>query len=185
MKYIKFAVLAALVLFAYLYFFVFPPECRADIYHFMLLVGGAAGLYFAWIRIQVADKNYRQDRFRIGAELLSSSEQYSGKVAGVAILADLLKRHPSEFGYYAMKAFEAVLRYPPRYGGGANVGCVDYQSVDTVEIAKTINELGNEFGEYKDKINLLDGDPFIDDKGKIKPNPKHPDYVLVDKKIWR
>ena len=78
-----------------------------------------------------------------------------------------------------------MLRYPPRYGGGANVGRVDYQSVDTVEIAKTINELGNEFGEYKDKINLLDGDPFIDDKGKIKPNPKHPDYVLVDKRIWK
>ena len=185
MKYLKFAVLAASVLFAYLYFFVFPPECRTDIYHFMLLVGGAAGLYFAWIRIQVADKNYRQDRFRIGAELLSSSKQYSGRVAGVAILADLLKRHPSEFGYYAMKAFEAVLRYPPMYASGAeHAGHVDYQSVDTVEIAKTINGLGNEFSKYKDKIDLLEGGPFIDDKGKIKPNPKHPDYVLVDKRVW-
>ncbi len=186
MKYLKFAVLAALVLFAYLYFFVFPTECRTDIYHFILLVGGGAGLYFAWIRIQVADKNYRQDRFRIGAELLSSSKEYSGRVAGIAILADLLKRHPSEFGYYSMKAFEAVLRYPPIYGSGAkHAGHIDYQSVDIVEIAKTINGLGNEFREYKDKIDLLAGGPFTYDKGKIKPNPKHPDYVLVDKKIWR
>ena len=101
-----------------------------------------ASAYGAW-RATIKTLKHRQ--FDTAAARLKSvgtpgNWSYVTRTAAIATLAKLAKDHPKDFDEPVMRAFEAFLSFPPRYGQHSeNERQVDYTSRDTVAIVETIN----------------------------------------------
>lgn len=145
------------------------------------VLGTVGGVIALW-RSAIANKNLRQERYRIGAELLCSEKSYVGRTSGATVLAKLSADYPEEFDFNVAKTFEAILQYPPCYGKGAqHEGRVDYHSSDTVIVIGALNSRNKKYREMH-RVELPGFSPFIvTGEGKVKPNPQHPDYALSKK----
>ena len=98
-------------------YWVCPSQAHRQVYEFTLLVGGVIGLLFAYWRCHTADKNRKQEQYRIGSALLDlRNRHYVERVAGAARLSDLVKEDPKQYDVRVMKAFEAFLAFPPGFG---------------------------------------------------------------------
>lgn len=167
---------------------MWPPPENERFRDSVLLVGGTFGLWFGCWRCITADENLKQERYRIGSELLNwKNHDYVSRVAGAATLAELARTDPKNYDAKVMKAFEAFLTFPPKFGSQIEKhreGEIDYESQDTVEIVRAINErTRGQRGRYR--ISLPRRAPFLvvdsdnEDGHKpdnVEPNPHHPDY---------
>ena len=162
----------------------FKSPVRHEFYEYMIIIGGLVGIIFAYWRCKTADENFKQDRYRIGSELLDMHGPYAARVAGAATLAALAKKDPSQYDARVMKAFEAYLAFPPVYGGqigGHQKGKVDYKSRDTEEVVRAINARTRR-QRKRYRVVLPQFSPFIVTRnGDVKGNPKHPDYQEWEK----
>ena len=151
------------------------------IYYCGILVLGALGLFFAWRRLGIADRNARQEKFRLGAELVGRSGEanYVGRVAGARILAQLLKEYPKEFNEIMLEPFEAFLQFPPTYGKGAVFERrIDYFSLDTQIIKDALNGRDRKI-KKKHLVRLPGETPFtVNEHGDVLADSRHPDYCL-------
>ncbi len=141
----------------------------------LALVGGGIALW----RSMIANRNLRQERFKVGAELLSYGQNYIGRTAGAAILAKLISEHPKEFDFPVTRTFEGILEHPARYQGSPGnphvPSKVDYFSPDTVIIVKALNARKIKYRK-KHPLRLSAGGPFISNRDSIvEPNYTHPD----------
>ena len=157
-----------------------PKIVREDVYHFALFFGGWVGILLAYWRCVTADKNLKQDRYRVGAELLDTrNRNYAARVAGAATLAELAKQDPQHYADVVARAFAAFLAYPPRYDGGPNNGKIDFQSQDTVVAKDALNEIvssGALNSSGKCSIFFPEDAPFRFEDGVVKSHQDHPDH---------
>ena len=157
------------------------PQYRKEIYQFTLLLGGAFGLVFAFWRCITADNSLKQERYRIGSELLDTKHNdYAARVAGVTTLAALAREDLKNYDTIVMKAFEAFLAFPPGFGspiGDHKKGDIDYKSRDTEEIVKAINfRTRKQRDGYRIKLPCYA--PFVvTDTGDVEANPEHSSYL--------
>ena len=124
-----------------------------------LVVAGIIGVLFAWWRARIADrqaratelqsktaeKNHLNEQFKSGVELFTRSEGSAGgnlvtRVGGAATLAEMARLYPHILHVRVMNLFATFLRYnPSRYGGGPDVGKIDFDSPDNREIVDAID----------------------------------------------
>jgi len=104
---------------------------------------GFGGLGFAGWRCVIADQNLLQERLRMGMELLrQGQEHYAARVAGAAILSDILCNACSKrYDETILRAFEAHLFAPSVFGGdivGHQKDETDYESRDTYVVVSAL-----------------------------------------------
>ena len=99
---------------------------------------------------------------------------YFTRTAAIASLAKLAKDYPKDYDEPVMRAFEALLSFPPRYGKKAEKeGQVDYTSRDTVAIMQTINNRPKKWRKAY-SISLPPDRPFrVTNEGDVEPNPDY------------
>ena len=142
------------------------------------------GAFATW---KSAQKTLRHKQYETAAAHLRNVEQSRGwnyvtRTAAIAALAKLAKDHPEDYDEPVMRAFEAFLSFPPRYGRNAEKeGEVDYTSRDTVAITDTINERPRGWltwwGWQKAyAIDIPPDRPFrVTQNGKVEQNPDYDD----------
>ena len=147
------------------------------IYQAVIVVGAPLGLWLAYRRCRTADHNLEQEKFRIGSELLDIERRdYAARVAGAAILAELSKENPEKYTRLAMKAFEAFLEFPPRFGHGHFLANrTDYGSRDALEIVRAINRRSRREKAAYPSISLSERSPFRIQDDKVTGDPDHED----------
>ena len=180
-------VIASIFLLALVWAYWDWSHLRTDIYQFTLMVGGAFALGLAYWRSSTADSNLKQDQFRIGSELLDTRSPYVSRVAGAAILAQLVKEDPDNYHIIVMKAFEGFLEYPPRYGSGKErAGKIDFLSRDTLEVVRAINTRSKKLRElYCLELPCSEYAPFmINGNGDVEPNYVHKDFDAYIQEQW-
>ena len=107
----------------------------------LFVAGVVAALIGAW-RCRIADRSLRQERYRLGAEMLDLRESsYVARVAGAASLAALARTDPSNYEELVVKTFGAFIAYPPAFRDEDEDGVryTDYGSQDTVVIVSFLN----------------------------------------------
>lgn len=127
-------------------------------------------------------KTLRHKQYETAANLILSGDQRSGgwkyvtRTAAVAALAKLAKDYPKDYDEPVMRAFEAFLSFPPRYGrNAAKEGQVDYTSRDTVAVVQTINRRARKQRQAY-PISLPPDRPFrVTAAGDVEPNPDYTD----------
>ena len=132
----------------------------------------------AFIGVKATLKTLRHKQYETAANMLSSEGglRHFTRTAAIGSLAKLAKDHPKEYDEPVMRAFEALLSFPPRYGQNAEkVGQVDYTSPDTVAIVQTIN--GRTWKHRRSYRIVLPPDrPFrVTKDGGVEPNPDYED----------
>ena len=176
--------ISCLIVLVLLVYWKLPSEFRPSFYELSVIVGGVLGICLAWWRCRTADKNFKQERYRIGSELLDMDRPYAARVAGAAILAELAKEDPNQYDATVMKAFEAYLAFPPVYSG--QIGChkrgkVDYKSRDTEEVVRAINARTTR-QRKRYCVVLPKFAPFtVTENGGVEGNPEHADYKEWEK----
>ena len=129
-------------------------------------------------------KTLRHKQYETAANLILSGDHRSGgwmyvtRTAAVAALAKLAKDYPKDYDEPVMRAFEAFLSFPPRYGINAKKeGQVDYTSRDTVAIVQTINDRSKKQREAY-PISLPPDRPFrVTAEGGVERNPDYEEPV--------
>ena len=102
---------------------------------FITAVVAVGGVALTW---KSAQRTLRHRQYETAAAQLNTMHEqrplnYVVRTAAIATLAKLAKDHPKDFDEPVMRAFEAFLSFPPRYGENAEKqGQVDYTSRDTV-----------------------------------------------------
>ena len=148
---------------------------REDIYHFALFFGGGIGLLLAYWRSVTGDKNLKQEKYRLGAELLDTrNRDYSARVAGATTLADLAVEDPEYYGTRISTVFAAFLAYPPCYSRGPKHGKIDFQSQDTVVVREALNKIIK--SGKSGQVFFPEDAPFIIEGDMVICNQKHPDH---------
>lgn len=152
---------------------------------FFGLIGGGIGLYFAWWRCKTADQNLLRERCQMGMELLSlNPERYIARVAGATILSDILDSPATEYDHSILRAFEAFLAYPPRFGGDGEThkNPTDYESRDTIIVMIALRRYAKK--PFAQPMRSLHEDSiFIITRNTVKPNEEHRFYKLwIEKK---
>ena len=158
-------------------------------YQVFVIVGGVAALIFAARRIQIAEKNLRQEHFKIAGELLGPKDHgYASRVAGAVMMAKIARDDPDNYEQAVMRAFEAFLEHPPRYAkirvnqiGVAlenQEKMIDYESRDTMAIIEAIRERTPEQRRVYPKFTLSAEAPFVlwEDGKHIMCNWAHSSY---------
>ena len=79
---------------------------------------------------EIAWDTLKNTQFRTGAELLGSQEMVV-RLAGIAILTDMMQRHPPDYHVRVMRLFAAFLTYPPKRPGTEEIA---FDSPDVLEI---------------------------------------------------
>ena len=141
-------------------------------------VGGAVGA--ALLGMKAALKTLRHRQYETAAKMIQLENHSSGegnyftRTAAIAALAKLAKDYPKDYDEPVMRAFEAFLSFPPRYGRNAEKeGQVDYTSRDTVAIVQTINKRAREQRKAY-PISLPPDRPFrVTAEGDVEPNPDY------------
>ncbi len=142
------------------------------------------GAFLTW---RSAEKTLRHKQYETAAAQLQDvntpgSLNYVTRTAAIATLAKLAKDHPEDYDEPVMRAFEAFLSFPPRYGKNAKKeNQVDYTSRDTVAITDAIN--GRPKGWWRGEcwqkayaIGLPPDRPFrVTQDGKVECNPDYED----------
>lgn len=158
-------------------------RCAVEILEWIFQNGVAIGAVFAaYFGAMATLKTLRHKQYETAANMLSPSDHSSGgwnyvtRTAAIGSLAKLAKDHPKDYDEPVMRAFEAFLSFPPRYGRNAEKeGQVDYTSPDTVAIVQTINSRV-EKQRKACSISLPPDRPFrVTDDGKVERNPDYRD----------
>ena len=139
---------------------------------------GAVGAAFLGVRATL--KTLRHSQYETAAKMIQTGHHQSGgwnyvtRTAAIATLAKLAKDYPKDYDEPVMRAFEAFLSFPPRYGRNAEKeGQVDYTSRDTVAIVQTINQRSRKQREAY-SISLPPDRPFrVNGKGDVERNPDY------------
>lgn len=129
-------------------------------------------------------KTLRHKQYETAANLIMSGDHRSGgwmyvtRTAAVAALAKLAKDYPKDYDEPVMRAFEAFLSFPPRYGRNATKeGQVDYTSRDTIAIVQTINQRSSKQRKAY-PISLPPDRPFrVTAEGGVERNPDYEEPV--------
>ena len=113
-------------------------------------------------------------------ELLRHSPgNYAARVAGVAILSDILCNTRSKrYDEAILRSFEAHLFSPARFGGdlaGHQKGEVDYESRDTYVVVNALIQY-KQRGESLRFIELPPDSIFTITPDTVEPNEDRPDY---------
>ena len=141
-----------------------------------------AGAVLTWRSAQktLKHKQYETAAAQLRGVSTPGSWNYVTRTAAIATLAKLAKDHPNDYDEPVMRAFEAFLSFPPRYGQNAKKqGKVDYTSRDTVAITDTINERPKGWWTWRGwqkayAIDLPPCRPFrVTRDGKVEPNPDY------------
>lgn len=144
------------------------------------LLGGVVGLCFAGWRCWIANRALLRQRCQMGLELLSlNSERYTARVAGASILSELLDNNSTEYDSSILRAFEAFLFSPPRFGmdlGKHKEGETDYESRDTFLIVRALNRYACK-KNAQPMLQLPCGLVFRISETTVEPNPHHPHYA--------
>lgn len=143
-------------------------------------IGAIGAVGAAFLGVKATLKTLRHSQYETAAKMIHSGDHRSGgwnyvtRTAAIATLAKLAKDYPDDYDEPVMRAFEAFLSFPPRYGRNAeNEGQVDYTSRDTVAIVQTINKRVRKQREAY-PISLPPGRPFrITAEGDVEPNPDY------------
>ena len=146
-----------------------------------IAVGGA---FLTW---KSAQKTLRHKQYETASAQLRSVStaghwNYVTRTAAIATLAKLAKDYPKDYDEPVMRAFEAFLSFPPRYGTNAvKEGQVDYTSRDTVAIVDAINDRPKGWCRWGTwvkayAIKLPPRRPFrVTDHGGVERNPNYYD----------
>ena len=153
-------------------------------YQAFIIVGGIAAFFLALKRIKIAEKNLRQEHFKIAGELLASKDHgYASRVAGVVMMAKIARKDPSNYERPVMRAFEAFLTYPPKYsdiylneGGTKQERMIDYESRDTVTIIEAIRERTRKQRSLYNFVLPIEAPFILLDKKHIIGNSANPSY---------
>ena len=145
------------------------------------IIGVIGAFGAAFLGVKATLKTLRHSQYETAAKMIQSGDHRSGgwnyvtRTAAMATLAKLAKDYPDDYDEPVMRAFEAFLSFPPRYGKNAGKeGQVDHTSRDTVAIVQTINKRSRKQKEAY-PISLPPDRPFrVTAKGGVEPNP---DYV--------
>jgi len=144
-----------------------------------ILIIGGIGLIFAGWRCRTADRNLLKERCQIGMDLLSRSPQnYAGRVAGAAILSDILSDKSREYDEAILRVFEATLFSPSVFGGDFGdhrKNDVDYESRETYIIVCALQKYKQKKGSL-DLLELPTGSVFKITSNDIQPNKDHIQY---------
>ena len=136
---------------------------------------GILAFLLACCRFRVADRNRLEDQFKTGAERLGAAS-YSLRTAGAVTLADLALSEPGEYDERVMRAFQAFLDFPPRYGENhEKQDQVDYTSIDSLTILEAIEKREKKARE-RYAIRLTEGRPYrVNNEGNVERNPNYDD----------
>lgn len=164
-------------------------DCLEAAYHAFVIVGGVAAFILAVRRIRIAEKNLRQEHFKIAGELLAPRDHgYASRVAGAVMMAEIARKDPRNYEKPVMRAFEAFLEHPPRYADirvhqvGVALGdqkkMIDYESRDTVTIIEAIRERTHKQRCVYPNFTLSAEAPFVlwEDDKHIICNPTNLSY---------
>ena len=143
------------------------------------VLGGGIGLWLAGWRCITADRNLLREQCQMGMELLSlSPEHYTARVAGAAILSDILNSKSTEYESKILRAFEAFLFSPPGFGmdlENHRKGETDYESRDTFMVVSALRRYASK-QDAQPMLPIPSGLAFTIDRNKVEPNKKHEHY---------
>lgn len=148
---------------------------------FVGLIGGLIGLCFAGWRCLIAYKNLQREKCQMGLELLSlHQERYTARVAGAAILADILNSKTIEYDEAILRTFEAYLASPSVFSksvAGHMSGDTDYESRETVLVVNALRQY--RYRKGLGALHMLSLPPklaFTITGDTVKPNEEHEHY---------
>ena len=143
-----------------------------------------ATVFVAILGVTATLKTLRHKQYETAANMISSEGglKYFTRTAAIGSLAKLSKDYPKEYDEPVMRAFEAFLSFPPRYGSNAKKeGQVDYTSPDTVAVVQTINARAKKQRKAY-RISLPPGRPFrVTEEGNVEHNPDYIDPAAKQK----
>ena len=144
------------------------------------IIGAVGAVGAAFLGVRATLKTLRHSQYETAAKMIWSGDHRSGgwnyvtRTAAIATLAKLAKDYPRDYDEPVMRAFEAFLSFPPRYGRNAEKeGQVDYTSRDTVAIVQTINKRARKQREAY-PMTLPPDRPFrVTEQGDVECNPDY------------
>lgn len=146
---------------------------------FFGLIGGGYGLYLARRRCLTADRNLLREQCQKGLELLSlNPERYTARVAGAAILSDILNSDSMEYDSNILRAFEAFLFSPPGFGMDLENHRrheTDYESRDTFMVVTGLRRYARR-RDAQPMLPLPPGLVFTITQDTVEPNEDHEHY---------
>ncbi len=143
-------------------------------------IAGLVGLVLAGWRCVTADRNLLRERWQMGMELLRRSpDHYAARVAGAAVLSDILCNTRSKrYDEAILRSFEAYLFSPSVFGGcfgKHQKNEVDYESRDTYVVVTALRRYKRKNGSLP-LLPLPPGSVFTIKPDAVEPDTDHPGY---------